>query len=162
MDFPVAQHPDDMQVSDMFCLAAYAATHVINQRYAPMLRKLGLTYPQYITLMVLQERGPASVGEIGTLLCMTSSTTTPLLKRLEGLGFVKRQRDLNDERKVVVSLTPLGGQAIAQAPAITDCMVAQTNLSAGDLAKMVDLLHRLTSSLAGAEDASALVSDIDR
>ncbi|MEP1519701.1 MULTISPECIES: MarR family transcriptional regulator [Rhodobacterales] len=153
---------DNMQVSDMFCLAAYAATHVINQRYTPMLRKLGLTYPQYITLLILQERGPASVGDIGAALCMTSSTTTPLLKRLEALGFVTRQRDPNDERKVVVSLTAAGQQAIAQAPAITDCMVAQTKLSGSDLTQMVGLLRSLTSALTDADDTPQLASDVDR
>ena len=162
MDPAVTKPLDNMQVSDMFCLAAYAATHVINQRYAPMLRQLGLTYPQYITLLILQERGPASVGDIGAVLCITSSTTTPLLKRLEVLGFVKRERDQNDERRVVVSLTSPGKHAIAEASAITDCMVAQTKLSGADLSQMVSLLRSLTSAMSGAEGAPALGSDIDR
>jgi len=138
-------------VHDMFCHAVYGATHAINQRYAPLLKPLGLTYPQYITLLVLEERDGASVGEISEALKMGTSTTTPLLKRLEIMGHVKRRRQKDDERKVRVYLTQTGRQLLQQAPTITECMIGKTMLPEEDLRQLVRLLRALTDNLRTAE-----------
>lgn len=134
-------------VHDMFCHAVYSATHVINQRYAPLLKPLGLTYPQYITLLILGEEDGLSVGQVSDRLKMATSTVTPLLKRLETLGHVERRRQKTDERKVLVSLTDSGRALIDKAPQITECMIGSTLLPEDDLKHLVDLLHLLSDNL---------------
>ena len=143
----MAEDIDRAQVQDMFCHAIYAATHVINQNYAPLLKALGLTYPQYITLLILEESDGLTVGQVSEKLEMTTSTVTPLLKRLETLGHVVRQRQQNDERRVLVFLTDAGRQVLQGAPEITACMIAKTGLSESELAQLVVLLRRLTDNL---------------
>ena len=139
---------DRVPVPDMFCHASYGATHGINQAYAPMLKHLGLTYPQYIAMLTLDEANGLTVGQVSEKLKMKTSTVTPLLKRLETLGYLVRQRQKHDERKVLVSLTDAGRRSLQEAPEITACMISKTGLSEDDLMQLVDLLHRLTENLA--------------
>ncbi len=138
---------DRVPVHDMFCHAIYGATHVINQTYAPFLKALGLTYPQYITLLILGEADGLTVGQVSERLEMTTSTVTPLLKRLETSGHVVRKRQKEDERRVLVFLTHTGRHVLEESPDITACMIGKTGLSEQDLAQLVGLLHRLTHSL---------------
>ena len=138
---------DRVPVHDMFCHAVYSATHVINQTYAPFLKALGLTYPQYITLLILGEADGLTVGQVSERLEMTTSTVTPLLKRLEVSGHVVRRRQKEDERRVLVFLTDTGRQVLKDSPDITACMIGKTGLSEQDLAQLVGLLHRLTHNL---------------
>jgi len=138
---------DRVPVQDMFCHSIYGATHVINQNYAPLLKAIGLTYPQYITLLILEEGDGLTVGQVSEKLEMTTSTVTPLLKRLETLGHVVRQRQKEDERKVLVFLTDVGRRVLEEAPEITRCMIGKTGLSEDELTQLVNLLHRLTDNL---------------
>jgi len=105
--------PDDpLQLEQFLCFSVYAAEHAFNRAYKPLLRELGLTYPQYLVMVVLwqqadRDRGQ-TVGEIGEKLFLETSTLTPLLKRLETAGYLKRQRDPEDERVVRITLTEPG------------------------------------------------------
>src|SRR6267378_4831365 len=90
------------------CFALYAASNHMTRLFVPFLQKLGVTYPQYLVLVVLWERGPQGVGDLASMLRMDFGTLSPMLKRLETKGFVTRERTLIDERRVVVALTSKG------------------------------------------------------
>jgi MarR family transcriptional regulator, organic hydroperoxide resistance regulator len=99
---------DGLTLDEQLCFAVYSAAHAFTAAYKPALEPLGLTYPQYLVLMVLWERDGQSVKEVGQKLFLDSGTLTPLLKRLEAAGFVRRQRDKADERIVRIQLTDKG------------------------------------------------------
>lgn len=136
------------RAEDMFCYGIYVASHIVNRAYTPHLTLLGLTYPQYITLTLLWERDGRKVTEIADLLRMETSTVTPLLKRLEALGFVERMQDKKDRRSVLVHLTEHGRALESKAPSITACMVEGTTLSQPELERLQKLLRKLTDGLA--------------
>ncbi|MFN3747941.1 MAG: MarR family winged helix-turn-helix transcriptional regulator [Sphingorhabdus sp.] len=94
----------DLQV----CFPLYAATNLLNRLYGPVLRELGLTYPQYLVMLVLWEEQPQTVGALGARLYLDSGTLTPLLKRMETAGLVTRTRDPEDDRRVMIGLTTRG------------------------------------------------------
>ena len=100
-----------LKLDAQLCFPLYAASNLLTRLYRPLLEELGLTYPQYLVMLVLWERAPASVGELSAKLYLDSGTLTPLLKRLEAAGLVRRQRSVADERRVEVSLTS-NGQAL--------------------------------------------------
>lgn len=100
--------PDPLHLDQQFCFAVYSTMHALNRTYKPLLDRLEITYPQYIVLLVLWERDGVSVGEIGEKLMLDSSTLTPLLKRMEAAGIVRRTRNPEDERQVLVALTDEG------------------------------------------------------
>src|SRR6478736_8843336 len=97
---PAADLP--LLLDNQICFAVYSAAHAFNLVYKPLLERLGLTYPQYLVMLVLWERDGVPVKEIGDRLFLDSGTLTPLLKRLEGMGLVKRTRSTEDERQVLV------------------------------------------------------------
>lgn len=136
------------KAEDMFCFAVYAASHVINRAYTPLLRPLGLTYPQYIALTFLWAEDPLGVGDLARRLKMESSTVTPLLKRLQQLGHIERRRGKRDERQVFVHLTESGRALQKKAPEITACMVGETGLTHQALDDLVTTLGQLTDNLA--------------
>jgi MarR family transcriptional regulator, organic hydroperoxide resistance regulator len=90
------------------CFALYAASNHMTRLFAPFLQKLGVTYPQYLVLVVLWERGPQGVGDLAALLRMDLGTLSPMLKRLETKGLLTRRRQATDERRVLIDLTPKG------------------------------------------------------
>ena len=101
--------PVDMPgLDNHLCFALYAASNHMTRLFVPFLRKLGVTYPQYLVLVVLWERGPQGVGDLASALQMDMGTLSPMLKRLEVKGFVTRRRQAQDERRVLVDLTPKG------------------------------------------------------
>src|SRR5437879_6243363 len=100
--------PDAPKLDDFLCFAVYSANLAFHRVYKPLLDELGLTYPQYLVLVVLYEQDDQTVGDLGDKLFLDSSTLTPLLKRMEGVGYVTRQRDPEDERQVRIRLTPRG------------------------------------------------------
>jgi DNA-binding MarR family transcriptional regulator len=97
-----------LRLDNQLCFALYGAANRMTRLYRPMLDALGLTYPQYLAMLVLWEASPRTVGALGEALDLDSSTLTPLLKRLEAGGLVTRDRDPEDERRVIVSLTDQG------------------------------------------------------
>lgn len=103
--------PDDVDLLDLdrqVCFPLYAASNLINRLYRPILGELGLTYPQYLVMLVLWKASPQTVGSLGTMLHLDSGTLTPLLKRMEIAGLISRTRDAHDERRVLIELTATG------------------------------------------------------
>ena len=144
MDVPFAQ----LQLDNQLCFALYDASRAVVRSYTPVLAELGLTYPQYLTMLVLWENdGPVSMGDLGSRLHLDSGTLTPLLKRLTQLGFVKRQRDSNDERRVLVSLTAQGDALRSNACDIPARIFGQFDLDVDAARKLQRDLNRLVNAL---------------
>ena len=101
-------HSPALRLDNQICFAVYATAHAFNRTYKPLLDPLGLTYPQYLVMMVLWEQNELLVKEIGNRLELDSGTLSPLLKRLEKIGFVERRRNQADERQVSIRLTETG------------------------------------------------------
>jgi len=97
-----------LRLDDQLCFALYSTSLAMNKAYRKLLAPLNLTYPQYLVMMVLWERDDLSVSEIGARLFLDSATLTPLLKRMEASGLIRRVRASADERQVIVTLTPAG------------------------------------------------------
>jgi len=103
-----ARKPAGPRLEDFLCFAIYSANLAFGRAYKPILEQVGLTYPQYIAMVALWEEDSQTVSRLGEKLFLESNTLTPLLKKLEAMGYVRRQRDAADERQVVVSLTDAG------------------------------------------------------
>ena len=100
--------PASPRLSDFLCFAIYSANLAYGRAYKPILEELGLTYTQYIAIVALWENDNQTVSGLGEKLFLESNTLTPILKKLEGMGYLRRQRDPTDERQVLVSLTDAG------------------------------------------------------
>ena len=105
-------------LDEQLCFPIYAASNLIVKAYRPFLTPLGLTYPQYLVMLVLWEKECVSVGDLGQILHLDSGTLTPLLKRMETSGLINRSRDPNDERRVFISLKDKGRDLSAEAEKI--------------------------------------------
>jgi DNA-binding MarR family transcriptional regulator len=119
-------------LDNQLCFALYSASLAMTKLYKPLLAELGLTYPQYLSLLALWEHDGVTVSELGQRLHLDSGTLTPLLKRLEAMGLISRQRDTTDERRVHIHLTAQGRQLKARARRIPGCVMqaAQCDLDA--------------------------------
>jgi len=149
----MASHPQ-LALSSQLCLPLYAAARGVTRRYADLLTEVGLTYPQYVTMLALWDAGdPLTVGEIGERLHLDSGTLTPVLKRLESAGYVARHRDDHDERRVLVSVTPAGRRLRSQVAEVPTRAWKGTGLDAEDARQLRRLLDQLLNGL----DASASV-----
>jgi DNA-binding MarR family transcriptional regulator len=133
------------------CFALYAAGLAMNKVYRSELKPLGITYPQYLVMMVLWEDESLSVSEIGARLFLDSATLTPLLKRLESVGLVTRLRSRDDERHVVITLTARGKALKAKAGKVQESVFCATRCTPNELKHLKDELHDLRSRLS--EDA---------
>ncbi|MCU1512624.1 MAG: transcriptional regulator, MarR family [Arthrobacter sp.] len=129
------------------CFAMYSASRAATAVYRPLLDELGLTYPQYLVMLVLWEEQPRSVRELGEELGLDSGTLSPLLKRLESLGFVERRRSAEDERRVEVFLTDAGAALSASAAGIPQQLADAAGLSPAELDQLRDTLGRLAAAL---------------
>ncbi|MBC7139276.1 MAG: MarR family transcriptional regulator [Defluviimonas sp.] len=136
---------DRLRLDRQICFPLYAATNLIQRLYRPLLSPLGLTYSQYLVLLVLWERGSATVGELRDCLHLDAGTITPLLQRMERGGLVTRSRDREDERRVIVALTPKSTALHAQARRIPETLAARIGLEDAQGAE----LHDLATSLVG-------------
>lgn len=146
--------PDDLLKIDNFvCFALYSAGHAFTRLYKPLLEPLGLTYPQYLVMAVLWENDGRTVGEIGEKLLLESSTLTPLLKRLETAGMVRRTRDRDDERVVRIQLTPEGSALKQKAVGIPQAIGCSTSLSIPEVMKLTDDIKALRKKLLDAQAA---------
>jgi MarR family transcriptional regulator, organic hydroperoxide resistance regulator len=113
----MADGPVKTKLEQQLCFAIYSAMHAVNKAYQPLLEKLGLTYPQYLVMLVLWEGGDLTVKQLGERLFLDSGTLTPLLKRLEAMGLAHRARDPKDERRVRLTLSEKGqGLKVAAQP----------------------------------------------
>lgn len=146
---------EQLKLENQLCFPLYAASRLVIQEYQPHLEKLGITYPQYLVLMVLWDTDHIAVTEITHRLLLNTNTVTPVLKRMEAQGFVTRQRSGEDERKVVVSLTPKGKQLQIEAASIPQELVSRlvsSNIKVEDLQtlkKQLDSIIHLLSNKPG-------------
>jgi DNA-binding MarR family transcriptional regulator len=132
-----------MRLDRQLCFALYGAANRVTRLYRPMLEALGLTYPQYLAMLVLWEASPRTVGALGEALDLESSTLTPLLKRLETQGLVARTRDPQDERRVVVTLTETGAALRDKARAVPEQLFCKLNLQLDELGDLRERLKAL-------------------
>jgi DNA-binding MarR family transcriptional regulator len=137
----------DSRLGSMLCFTIYSTAHAFNRAYKPLLDALGLTYPQYLVMFALWEEDDLSVKEIGELLHLDSGTLTPLLKRLEAMGLVRRTRDAEDERSVRISLTPDGCAIRQKENKVKQGIVGACGASADELKALNTQLVRLRDAL---------------
>lgn len=140
------------RLDEQLCFAVYSTAHAFNRLYKPKLDALGITYPQFLVLSILWRTEPQTVGSLGDLLLLDSSTLTPLLKRLETAGFVRRTRSTRDERVVDVTLTPEGQALRDRAWSIPPEIAEATGESMAELGRLRQAVLRVRDSL----NASAL------
>lgn len=136
-----------LKLDDQLCFAVYSAALAFNRAYKPLLDPLGLTYPQYLVLMVLWAEDDQTVGAIGNCLFLESSTLSPLLKRLQSLGLIVRTRDSKDERQVRVRLTPAARKLSRAALEVQSCVAGLTRMPSAALAKLKTDVERLRDCL---------------
>jgi len=144
---PVMEPTTTPLLDDQLCFALYSTGLAMNKVYRKLLRKLGLTYPQYLVMLVLWERDGVTVSDIGARLFLDSATLTPLLKRLETAGLVARSRSNADERQVVLSLTDAGRALAADAAAIQQQVQCAAACAPGDLRALKRQLELLRAKL---------------
>lgn len=142
---PAADAP--LRLDNQICFAVYSAAHAFNRVYKPLLDRLGLTYPQYLVMLVLWERDDVPVKDIGEKLFLDSGTLTPLLKRLEAAHLVKRTRSREDERQVLIALTPQGHALKDKARAVPQSILAASDCSVSELVAMKDEIVALRDRL---------------
>ena len=129
------------------CFALYSASRAMTAAYRPILTELNLTYPQYLVLLVLWEDGRATVGRLGERLQLDSGTLSPLLKRLEANGFIRRERSRADERLVEITLTPAGRRLERKAQCIPEQLFSSSGLTEREAADLRDAVRHLTDAL---------------
>jgi MarR family transcriptional regulator, organic hydroperoxide resistance regulator len=144
---PPADPDDATKLDDFLCFAIYSANLAMNRLNKPVLDKLGLTYPQYIVLVALTEQDDQTVSALGDKLFLDSSTLTPLLKRMEAMGHLTRQRDPDDERQVRVRLTPHGRSVREGALPFRGELVKALGLSAAEFQHLREELVKLRGNL---------------
>ncbi|MFF3323181.1 MarR family winged helix-turn-helix transcriptional regulator [Streptomyces sp. NPDC002889] len=141
-------------LDDQLCFALYAAQRAVTGAYRPLLDELGLTYPQYLTMLVLWERGEVAVKELGAALRLDYGTVSPLLKRLEAAGLVRRERSAADERSVRLQLTGEGEALRERAEQVPARLLESTGLHAPEIARLRTDLHRLAERVAAPENSA--------
>lgn len=143
-------HDSALLLSNQMCFAVYSTAHALNRVYKPLLDPLGLTYPQYLVMLVLWEGDGLTVKEIGERLHLDSGTLTPLLKRLQTAGLLRRERDTADERQVRIGLTDKGRGLREKAEAVPRDLLQATGCSLDEVqalkSKLVQLRDRLNES----------------
>lgn len=136
-----------LKLDNQLCFALYASSKEVTRLYKPFLDKLGLTYTQYIVLLVLWEKDNINVKELGERLYLDSGTLTPLLKKLEAMGIVRRIRDARDERNVNVELTDKGIELKEAAEEIPNKIFCSTGLQAGEAISLRERLKVLLNNI---------------
>ncbi|MEV7606971.1 MarR family transcriptional regulator [Paenarthrobacter sp. NPDC089322] len=138
---------DAPRLRHQVCFALYSASKAATAVYRPVLDELGLTYPQYLVMLVLWEQEPRSVRDLGAELGLDSGTLSPLLKRLETLGLVERHRSAEDERRVDIVLTEAGRRLSTRAQAVPQRLAEAAGLSVDEMEQLHATLGKLTAAL---------------
>ena len=138
------QPSDSLALDSQLCFKLYAASRAVIRGYKPMLDQLRLTYPQYLVMLVLWEQDGPTVSELGDRLSLDSGTLTPLLKRMEAAGWLTRERSAEDERRVLVWLTPAGQDLKQQARAIPQCVLQAADCKVHDIRTLTAQVRALT------------------
>ncbi|MDO9570223.1 MAG: MarR family transcriptional regulator [Hydrogenophaga sp.] len=138
-----------LRLDNQLCFALYSASLAMTKLYKPLLDELGITYPQYLVLLVLWERDGITVSELGERLSLDSGTLTPLLKRLETAGLVSRLRDTQDERRVLVRLSAAGRELKQRAARIPGCVLQASQCSVAEAMALTHQIQTLRNRLTG-------------
>ncbi|MGW0763899.1 MarR family winged helix-turn-helix transcriptional regulator [Streptomyces sp. NPDC002676] len=149
---PVGSEADWLRLDRQICFSLHAASRAFNGVYRVILKDLGLTYPQYLVMLVLWEQGELPVKKLGEHLRLDSGTLSPLVKRLEGAGLVRRERSAQDERSVRVLLTEEGAALRERALQVPRRIAGATGFDLAEIAELRERLDRLTAAL----DSAAL------
>lgn len=138
---------ETLKLDHFLCFAVYSANHAFNRVYKPILDRLGLTYPQFIAMVTLWSEDGLTVGQIGERVLLETNTLTPLLKRLESAGLVRRMRDSTDERQVRIFLTDKGRALRAQADSVPSEIGACLDRDTQSIAELTGELTRMRNTL---------------
>lgn len=139
--------PAALRLDNQVCFALYSASLAMTKLYKPLLDDIGLTYPQYLVMLVLWEQDGITVSELGERLYLDSGTLTPLLKRLEASGHIRRARDAQDERRVRIALTAQGLGLRDQAERIPHCVLESSQCTLPELVALTSQLKNLRERL---------------
>lgn len=144
--------PDDegLRLEEQLCFAVHAASRAFDGVYRRLLEGTGLTYPQYLAMLALWQHGPLSVKELGGHLRLDSGTLSPLVRRLESAGLVRRERGTADERSVIVRLTPAGRDMRTAIRDVPGALARSTGLTRAGAGKLLADLNALTDALTSA------------
>lgn len=145
-----ASPPVSLTLDEALCFSLYSASRALTGFYRPRLDELGITYPQYLVLLALWERDGVSVGALSERLGLDYGTLSPLLKRLQAAGLIRRERRAEDERSVTVSLTDAGHVLRARADCIPQEVIAATGLDPASFDELRETLQRLTAAVSAA------------
>jgi MarR family transcriptional regulator, organic hydroperoxide resistance regulator len=138
---------DWLRLDHQLCFALYSASLAMTRLYKPLLEPLGLSYPQYLVMLVLWQDDGLTVSQVGERLSLDSGTLTPLLKRLEVAGLLHRQRDAADERRVHVTLSPAGRELKAAAAKVPASVACATGCDIDELASLTTRLKQLRAQI---------------
>jgi DNA-binding MarR family transcriptional regulator len=136
-----------LQLDNQLCFALYSTSLAMTKLYKPLLEEMGLTYPQYLAMLVLWEQDGLTVSELGERLYLDSGTLTPLLKRMEAAGLLSRIRAVEDERRVHITLTAAGRKLKARAAKIPGCILSATQCSVPELVSLTQQVQSFRQRL---------------
>ena len=148
------------QPDAMLCFNLYAASHAFTRYYKRLLAPMGLTYPQYLVMLRLHDADGQHVGSLARDLCLETNTLSPLLKRIEAMGLVRRARSAEDERRVDLFLTDTGRTVAARCAEIPWQIVGELGLDLAQVRQCSDMLLDLRARLAARDDASGQAPDL--
>ena len=152
---PMTETPSpSVALDDQLCFALYAASRAVTARYRPMLDELGVTYPQYLVLMLLWEEDGQTVGQLGARLALDSGTLSPLLKRLTAAGLVTRHRRADDERSVSIRLTDAGKALEGPACSVSADMIEALSMDKDEFIALRSLLHIITERVSAPRETA--------
>ncbi|WP_332752345.1 MarR family winged helix-turn-helix transcriptional regulator [Hydrogenophaga sp.] len=147
MNTPRLSSDQALQLDHQLCFALYSTSLAMTKLYKPLLDEIGLTYPQYLAMLVLWEHDGVAVSELGERLHLDSGTLTPLLKRLEAAELVTRLRDVQDERRVLIRLTAAGRKLKARAARIPGCVLQATQCDVAEVLALTRQVQTLRDRL---------------
>ena len=140
---------DPLDLDRQVCFPLYAASNLLNRLYRPILAELGLTYPQYLVMLVLWKHTPQTDGSLGDMLHLDSGTLTPLLKRMEKAGLISRTRDATDERRVLIDVTPTGRDLKSAAARVPEMLGAGLDIDTESIIELRSRVRALVTALKG-------------
>lgn len=147
MEATATEVPELLKLDNQLCFSIYAASRAITRAYRPILEPLGLTYPQYLVLLILWEQDGQSVNEIGRRLYLDSGTLTPLLKRMESVGYIVRARSATDERKVEIRLGYKGEELRGHALEIPESLIETNHLDEVEVRRTKVLVDQILAKM---------------
>lgn len=147
MKTPGLSSDEILKLDHQLCFALYSASLAMTKLYKPLLEEMGLTYPQYLAMLALWEADGVTVSELGERLYLDSGTLTPLLKRLEAADLVTRLRDVQDERRVLIRLTPTGRKLKTRAARIPGCVLQATQCDISEVMTLTRQVQTLRDRL---------------